>query len=153
MLAAALLILALALPVQTLDGVARVYPADAAVPKSIFVVSFSKAGSKQASAWTRRLTEARAGIAASLFQVAVLEDVPKMFRSMAISGISQGLPAAMHDHFWIALTGGDEWRAQVEPHSAKEAAVFILDGRERVVWRGHGDVSEAALSEILALFP
>ncbi|HEX4825100.1 MAG TPA: hypothetical protein VFV19_12410 [Candidatus Polarisedimenticolaceae bacterium] len=153
MLTAALLIAAAALPVQTLDGVLRAYPADAAAPRSIFVVSYSKAGSKQASAWTKRLMDERAGIAASLFQVAVMDDVPKLFRSMAISGMSHDVPIAMHDHFWIVSTGGADWRALAEPPSTKEASVFVVEGREKVVWKGHGEPSEAAVRELLGLFP
>ena len=74
------------LPVVTLDGASRSFPQDAAAPRSVFVVTFGKSASEQGKAWSHRLHEVKGRFSADVFQVAVLEGVPRMFRSMARSG-------------------------------------------------------------------
>src|SRR5438045_3852677 len=98
----------LKLAVHTLNGDARLFPRDAAVPRAIFVVTLSKAASEQGSAWTHRL-RATAGVAAPVFQVAVLEDVPRLFRSTVISALTKQVPPALRDRFWVAVTESEEW--------------------------------------------
>src|SRR5262245_527284 len=143
----------LALPVVTLDGQARTFPKDAGAPRSIFVVTFAKSASKQAEEWTRSLQEAKGRVQAEVFQVAVLEDVPRLFRSMARSGITRSVPAALHGHFWIAETASKQWKECAGMEAAGDAHVFVLDQRERVVWRAHGSYTEAKVQELLALPP
>jgi hypothetical protein len=137
----------LALSVQTLDGEARTFPRDADAPRSIFVVSFTKVASKAASAWTEKLL----GAQPSVFQVTILEDVPKAFRSMAVSGIARSVPAAMHARFWIATAGAAAWKGCTDAENLKEPHVFALDDRDRIVWRAHGEVSEERLQELKSL--
>ena len=141
----------LTLPVATLDGKERSFPQDAAATRAVFVVTFTKAASEQGSGWSRQLNELHAKLGAEVFQVAVLEDVPRLFRSMAVSGIARQVPAALHDHFWIATSRSKGWRQLTGEGPAKEAHVFVLDGRSRIVWRAHGACSEARLREIQAL--
>ena len=59
------------LPATALNNKDRSFPRDAADPRSIFVVTFSKSASVQASEWTRRLLEQQAKLAATIYQVAV----------------------------------------------------------------------------------
>ena len=70
----------LSLPAATVDGDARVFPRDAALPRSVFVVTFTKAAGKQGSAWTSRLREVGEPLGTAVFQVSVIEDVPKARR-------------------------------------------------------------------------
>ena len=83
----------------------------------------------------------------------VLEEVPRLFRSMAVSGISRQIPEALRDHFWIATSRSKDWRQLAGEGAANEAHVFVLDGRSRIVWRAHGAYSEARVREILSLPP
>jgi hypothetical protein len=146
------LVVNLDVPVQTLNGDARSFPRDAIAPRSVFVVTFSKAASEQGAIWTRKLQEVHEQLAAAIFQVAILEDVPKLFRSFVISAMAKGIPEALHDHFWIAVTGGNKWQECVGAERApNKAHVFVLDQRERIVWRGHGECSAASIQELLSL--
>ncbi len=140
----------LALPVQSLNDQPLTFPRDAIAPRSIFVVTLSKAASEQGAAWTRRLREATQ-ITAPVFQVAVLEDVPSLLRGLVISAIARQVPPGLRDRFWIAVSGGADWRKCVDSASEGDAHVFVLDQRSDVVWRAHGLVSDARISEIIKL--
>jgi len=150
---ALLSIAGLSLPVTTLDEKPRSFPRDAAAPRSLVIVTFTKAASKQGAEWSRRLAEVKAKLPGEVFQVAVLEDVPPMFRSMAISGIAKQVPASMRDHFWIATEGGKDWKRCVGDGPAGEAFLFVLDGRSQILWRAHGACTEAKVQALLALPP
>ena len=139
------------LPATTLSNQERSLPRDAADPRSIFVVTFSKSASVQASEWTRRLLERQAKLAATIYQVAVLEEVPGLFRSFVISALRRAVPQSMHDHFWVVTTDSQAWQRCVDSTSAEEPHVFVLDRRDRIVWRAHGVLSESKLNELSAL--
>jgi hypothetical protein len=135
----------MSLPVSTIDGDVRSFPQDADLPRSVFVVTFTKAATGQGAAWSRKLRDAGEALGAAVFQVSVIEDVPKMFRSSVISGMARQLPQPIHSRFWVAA------EQCVELVSRREAYVFVVDRRDRIVWRAHGDVTDARLQEITTL--
>lgn len=141
----------MSLPVRTIDGEARTFPADADLPRSAFVVTFTKSASKQGSEWTRRLRETGDALGAAVFQVSVIEDVPKPFRSSVISAMARQIPQPLHSHFWIAVSEGKAWQQCVELASPKDAYVLVVEGRDRIVWRGHGEATDVMIREIQAL--
>jgi len=139
------------LPAKTLSDKGRIFPRDAAAPRSVFVVTFSKSASAQASEWTRRLRDNQARLAATIYQVAVLEDVPGLFRSFVISALRREVPRGLHDHFWIVATATQTWQRCVDSTSAEEPHIFVIENRDRIVWRAHGRVSDSKIQELLAV--
>lgn len=139
------------LPATTLSNKERSFPRDAGDPRSIFVVTFSKSATMQASEWTRRLLERQAKLVATIYQVAVLEEVPQLFRSFVISALRHGVPQSMHDHFWVVTTDSQAWQRCVDSTSIEEPHVFVLDRHDRIVWRACGGISESKLNELSAL--
>jgi hypothetical protein len=150
LLAVATTVAGLHLPVATLDGKARTFPLDAEQPRSVFVVSFSKEASTAASEWTRRLHELHGKLSGAIFQVAILEDVPRLFRSLVVSSLASGVPRQLHDRFWVATAGTESWRRCADSQSSGEPHVFVLESG-RIVWRSHGPVSEQKIRDLLAL--
>jgi hypothetical protein len=149
--AAIVTVAGMSLPVETLTGEARVFPRDASQPRSVFVLTFSKAASSRASDWTRELRRVQGKLKAAIFQVAVIEDVPGLFRTAVISALAHGVPAELHDHFWVAAARTADWERCVEAMADDEPHVFVLDGRERIVWRARGRPDEATLRGLLQL--
>ena len=142
----------LSLPVTTLAGNPRLFPRDAARPRAIYVVTFSKAATAEASEWTRSLRAQKDSVRAEVFQVAVLEDVPKLFRSLVISSMKRDIPTGLYDHFWIAIKAGQKWQECTDASNLDEAHVFLLDrGSDSIIWRSHGPLSAPKLLELIKL--
>ena len=141
----------MSLPVHTIDGETRSFPQDAELPRSVFVVTFTKSASAQGSVWTSRLRDAGEALGAVVFQVSVIEDVPKPFRSSVITAMARQVPQPLHARFWIAVSEGKSWQECAGLASPKEAHVFVVDGRDQVVWRDHGEATDAKIREIQAL--
>ena len=148
--AAALSIAGLNLSTQNLKGEPRVFPADVAQRRAVVVVTFSKSASDEASEWTRKLRENQQKLAASIYQIAILEDVPALFRSFVISALRRAIPRDLHDNFWIATSSSKEWQERTGSRSLDEAHVFVLEGRSQITWRFHGAFSEPRLHSLLA---
>ena len=133
--------LALQLPATTLRGEARVFPSDAEKPRAIFVITFSKAATNAAAEWTQKLREAKQPV----FQVAVLEDVPRFLRGFVISSIRGEVPAALQDRFWIVAGNAQTWRTVVDAKDDKEPHVVLVENGERVTHVIHGAYSDEKL--------
>jgi hypothetical protein len=152
-LAALVSLAGLQLPATNLDGEARVFPKDADAPRSVFVVTFTKAASEAGAAWTLRLREIQSRLSASIFQVAVLEEVPRLFRSMVTSALAKQVPPALRSHFWIVTSASDGWQQCTSSAADDQPHVFVIDDRERIVWQAAGAVSDAKLRELVELPP
>ena len=147
---AALSIVGSNLSTQNLKGEPRVFPADIAQPRAVIVVTFSKSASDEASKWTRKLRENEQKLAAGIYQIAILEDVPALFRSIVISALRRTIPRDLHDNFWIATSSSKEWQERTGSRSSGEAHVFVLEDRSQITWRFHGAFSEPTLHSLLA---
>lgn len=149
-LAAALSLAGLNLPTQDLAGQPRIFPADIAPVRAVIVLTFSKSASDEASEWTRKLRENQQKLGAGLYQIAVLEDVPALFRSFVISSIRRAVPKNLHHNFWVAASASSEWQKHTGSNSPDQAHVFLLEGRSVITWRVDGVFSEAALRSLFA---
>ena len=148
-LAAALSIAGINLSTQNLKGEPRVFPGDIAQRRAVIVVTFSKSASDEASEWTRKLRENQQKLAASIYQIAVLEDVPALFRSFVISSLKRAIPRELYDNFWIATSSSKEWQDRTGSRSVNQAHVFVLESRDQITWRFDGAFGEPILHNLL----
>ncbi|HET8897252.1 MAG TPA: hypothetical protein VFN09_00520 [Rhodanobacteraceae bacterium] len=86
----------LQLDARTLSDQAFQIPGDLASGPAVLVVGFTKAAQKQTTAWSRQLTDLDK---VSVYEVAILEDVPTLIRRFVIGSIKSAVPKALHDHF------------------------------------------------------
>jgi hypothetical protein len=149
-LAAALSIAGANLSTQNLKGEARVFPDDVTQSRAVVVLTFSKSASDEATEWTRELRENQQKLAASVYQIAVLEDVPALFRSFVISALRRAIPRELHDNFWIATSSTKEWQECTGSKSLGEAHIFVLEDRKQIIWRFDGAFAEPVLHSLIA---
>ena len=150
LLATGLSIVGLSLSTKNLEGEPRVFPADIAPHRAIVVVTFAKSASNQASDWTRNLCENQQALAASIYQIAILDDVPALFRSLVLTGLKRGIPKELHDHFWVATSASKQWQESIGAKALDQAHVFVLEERNQITWRFHGVFSEATLRNLIS---
>jgi hypothetical protein len=148
LVAAALSIAGANLSTQNLKGEPRVFPADIAQRRAVIVVTFSKSASNEASAWTQKLRENEQKLAASIYQIAILEDVPGLFRSFVISALRRAIPRDLYDNFWIATSASKEWQRRTGSGSLDKAHVLLLEDRNQINWRFEGAFSEPGLRSL-----
>lgn len=111
---------------------------------AVLIFGFTKASKEPTSAWTDKIQSdlgSRSGF--EMYQLPVLEDVPRFIRGMVISSMKKGVRENMRDHFVPILQGESELRKLVSYQEKDDAYLVILDATGRVIHQTHGPFSEA----------
>ena len=123
---------------------------------AVLIFGFSRASKTPTSAWAEQLRSdfsSQTGFA--LYQLPVLEDVPRIIRGVAISGMKKGVPATLRDHFVPILEDESELKRLVSYKEPDDAYLVLLDRSGQIVAQRHGSFSATGYrqlqSEIVAL--
>jgi hypothetical protein len=135
--------------VQNLSDKKVLIPEDTRGHISLFIVGFSRKSKDPTSAWAKRVMAELAGEPSRvIYQVAVLQDVPRILRGMVISSIRGGIPNNQRDHFLIATRDEPQWKESCGFKDVDDAYVLLADKTGSVAWHGHGAVNDAALADL-----
>jgi hypothetical protein len=116
---------------------------------SVLIFGFTKASKGPTSAWGAKIQSdfgSRAGF--EMYQLPVLEDVPRFIRGMVTSSIKKSVPEGMRDHFVPILEHESELKKFVTYQEKDDAYLVVLDTMGRVVYQLHGALSDAAYQKI-----
>lgn len=115
--------------------------------------SSPSAGRRESAAqeWTRHLQEKKLLKAGTvLYQVAMLEDVPRFLRGMAIGGIRKGVPAERQSQFVVLVQDEAAWKKAVHHSSDDEPYLVRVNAAGVIQWRMAGRLTEARSQELAA---
>jgi hypothetical protein len=112
---------------------------------AVVVFSFSRAGGRDAQRWIERLTKDNPQLA--IYTAIFLEAVPGLFRGMAVSGIKDGMPAALQGRTLLMYRDEDLWRQRLQVANERQACVVLLGPTGRIQWMGAGPFSEGLYSD------
>ena len=136
---------------ETLSGKPTTLARDVSGKPAVVVIGFSKASSSETAAWGKRLKGDPGLAGMPVYQVAVLEDVPKLVRGMVKSSIRGSVPVAAQGTFVMLFHDEAQWKELAHYKNADDAYVVVLDrsGTTRFTVAGavadhYGDVMEAA---------
>ncbi len=124
---------------ESFAGQHIVLPDAAAGKVAVLVFGFTKASKGPTSAWANKLL-AEFGTRPEfvLYQLPVLEDVPRFVRGIVISGIKKGVPEDKRDHFVPILQKEAELKRFVRYNAADDAYVVVLSRSGETLAVSHG---------------
>ena len=131
--------------VEPLAGNSLTLPDDLPQRPCLFVIGFSKASRAQTMQWLQRLEREPLAGKASLYSVAVLEDVPSFMRKFVVGGIRSGVPDALHNRILVATSDATAWKDAVSYSDADAAYVILVNAGRAIVFRTAGPLTDAAL--------
>jgi len=111
---------------------------------AVLVLGFSKASKEPTNAWAKKLSSDFAqqpGFV--LYQLPVLESVPRFVRGMVISSMRKSVAPQLRDHFVPLLNGESELKKLVGYHEPDDAYLILLDREGKIAAQTHGPLSEA----------
>jgi hypothetical protein len=125
---------------ETLSG-KRIVLADAVRGHAVVLVAgFSHDGGIACGDWMKAIRADAAGV--EVYEIAMIEGAPGLFRGMIKSGMRKGMSAAEQDRV-VVLTQDDKlWEKFFAVSNGQDPQVMLLDGEGNVVWHGHGAASE-----------
>jgi hypothetical protein len=136
---------------ENLNGQQVVLPDAASGKVAVLVMGFSKASKTPTEAWAKRIESdfgKTSGFA--LYQLPVLEAVPKMIRGMVISGIMKGVPENQRASFVPVLHNEDDLKKLVEFKGEDEAYIVVLDRSGNVAYQANGSSVDPGYTELKA---
>jgi len=116
---------------------------------AVLVFGFSRASKAPTSAWADKLNSefgARSGFA--LYQLPVLEQVPRFIRGMVISGMKRNVGVSVREHFVPLLQREEELKKLVSYKEPDDAYLVILDRGGQIVQQWHGTLTDAAYARL-----
>jgi hypothetical protein len=115
----------------------------------VLVFGFTRKSKEPTSAWAAKINSEFGGQAGfELYQMPVLEDVPRLVRGMVISGIKKGVKEDMRDQFVPILSGETELKTLVGYREPDDAYLVILDPAGQIVGQIHGSFSDSAYQQL-----
>jgi hypothetical protein len=112
---------------------------------AVLVFGFTKASKVPTSAWGQKIN-AEFGNRSDfeLYELPVLEDVPRFIRGMVISSIKKGVPENRRAHFVPIVQNEAELKKLVNYREPDDAYLVALDANGQIAAQTHGSFSDAA---------
>lgn len=128
-----------------------VLPDSAQGKVAVLVFGFTKASKAPTTAWGQKINaEFGTHNEFELYELPVLEDVPRFIRGMVISSIKKGVPENRRAHFVPILQNETELKKLVNYKEPDDAYLVTLDGSGQIVAQIHGQLSDAAYAQFRA---
>jgi hypothetical protein len=130
---------------ENLAGHKIALPDDASGKVAVLVFGFTKASKEPTSVWADKILAeygSRSGF--ELYQLPVLESVPRFIRGMVISGMKKGAKADRRDHFVPILQEEAALKKLVGYKGPDDAYLVVLNPVGQIVRQLHGPFSDSA---------
>jgi len=134
---------------ENLAGQKVTLPDAAAGKVAVLVLGFSKASKEPTSAWAKRISADFASQSSFvLYQLPVLQSVPRFVRGMVISSMRKGTPADMREHFVPLLSGEAELKKLVNFEKPDDAYLIVLNESGKIVKQLHGVLTDERYADL-----
>ncbi len=131
---------------QRLDGKALDLNVAAGIDHTVLIVSFSRAGGHDAQNWEQRLLKEFPHT--TIYTVIFLESVPRLFRSIVVSGIKSEMPLSMQDRTLVVYHDEKVWKQRLQVHSDDNASVILLGKDRNVDWITAGPFADGLYQDL-----
>ena len=132
---------------KTLSGQSLELPATALGKPAVVLFSFSRAAGKEAHSWKEHLAKEFSN-AVPVYEVVVLESVPKLFRGMAMSGIKSSMPLSQQDRSLVLYRDEKLWKLRLAVSDDNRAYVVLLGPDGRIRWSNSAAYSDSEYARL-----
>jgi len=128
---------------ENVSGKKVALPDDAKGHATVLVLGFTHTSQNQTKVWAAQLQPS-----VEMYSIAVLEDVPRLVRGMAVGGIKSSVPQNQRDHYLLVFHGEKELKSAAGFEKPDDAYVVLLDRDGGISWRFHGPFSESVCDDV-----
>ena len=123
---------------ETLSGKKIVLAEAVRGHRAVLVAGFSHDGGIECGDWMKAIRGDAALEGVDVYEIAMLEGAPGIFRGMIKSGMRKGMSSAEQERSVVLTQDDKAWEKYFEVSNEQEPQVMLLDAHGNVVWRGHG---------------
>lgn len=128
---------------QTFAGRRLVLPGGTRGRVAVLIFGFSRASKEPTGKWADKVhAEFGSRDGFDLYQLPVLEEVPRFIRGMVISSMKKGVREDVRDHFMPVLQHESELKKLVGYNQPDDAYLVVLDRTGQVVYQIHGHFTD-----------
>lgn len=105
----------------------------------VLILGFSRKSGDQAREWTKALlTEFSADPSIAIFEMPILESMPRFVRGMALRSIKNASSPVEREHFVPVFHNEALWKQVAQFSEADDAYIVVVDRDQKIVFREHG---------------
>jgi ATP synthase subunit 10 len=131
---------------QTVAGKSLNLPTAAEGKIAVVIFSFSRAGGRDAQKWAQHLSKDDPHL--PIYTAIFLESVPRLFRSIAVSGIRSGMPPVMLDQTLLLYQQQASWEQRLHVTDENHACVLVLGRAGHLRWVSPGPFEESVYARV-----
>ncbi len=124
---------------KALDGSAVTFPKSQSRKSLLVLVGFSHKSSADFKEWNQRalspyLNDPRI----DYYELADLQGVPSLIRTMILHGMRREVPKAQHSHFAPLTAGEEDWKKAVGYSAAQDTYLILAAPTGHIIWQTSG---------------
>jgi hypothetical protein len=118
--------------------------------RSILVVGFTRTSEAATTSWEKKLRSEPATSKVSMYNVAMLAEVPSILRGMVVRSIRKKVPEFARPNFIPITEDEDAWKrvCGFTSEAPDAAYVLLVERNGMVVWRTHESISQSIFNEL-----
>lgn len=105
---------------------------------TLLVAGFSRKGGDGCGDWVKAVRADSALANVAVYQMAMLESAPGLFRGAIKNSMKKGFDAAEQDNFVVLTQDEKLWRKYFDVSDDQDPYVALIDAAGKIVWHGHG---------------
>jgi hypothetical protein len=134
---------------ETLSGKPVSLPEAGRGRVTLLIVGFSRASQGPTGAWRGRFDgDFGKDPRYAMYQIAVLERVPRLIRGMVVGGMKKSIPPGRQDKLLVVFHDAEKWKEVMGFAAPDDAYVALLDPNGKVTWRRHGPFRDSDYAEL-----
>lgn len=139
---------------KALDGSAVTFPGSQNQKLLLVIVGFSHKSSADFKEWNQRVLSPYLNDPhIDYYELADLQGVPSLVKTMILHGMRREVPKAQHSHFAPLTAGEEDWKKAVGYSPANNTYLILAEPTGHIVWKTSGAPDEnkvAAFKQALA---
>ena len=117
---------------------------------AILILGFSKKSEGQVREWTKALlTEISAEHSVVIFEMPILEGMPRLVRGMALRSMKNASSPTEQEHFLPVFHNEMQWKQVAQFSEPDDAYIIVIDREGKIVWREHGPIDDKRKTELI----
>ncbi|MGA8742497.1 MAG: hypothetical protein WB561_15025 [Terracidiphilus sp.] len=108
----------------------------------VLVAGFSHDGGIACGDWMKAIHSDAALAGVDVYEIAMLEGAPGLFRGMIKSGMRKGMSSADQERMVVLTQDDKAWEKYFAVSNGQSPQVMVLDAKGNVVWHGQGRAAE-----------